>query len=112
MEAYEFPTHDEKQKKSPEAGTQSNRLSEPFQCRKTLDPYAAEDGQGDVWTDEMRTHYEAENEPWSFFETPQLQRFRERVTEFVPSTSAAASPVRTAKVGRNDPCPCGSGKKY
>jgi hypothetical protein len=37
----------------------------------------------------MRAHYEAENEPWSFFETPQLQRFKERVTEFVPSTSAA-----------------------
>jgi uncharacterized protein YecA (UPF0149 family) len=66
----------------------------------------------DVWTDEMRAHYEAENEPWTFFETPQLQRFKERVTEFVPSTSAAASPVRTAKVGRNEPCPCGSGKKY
>jgi preprotein translocase subunit SecA len=35
------------------------------------------------------------------------------------STNAAASekrkePIRnkTAKVGRNDPCPCGSGKKY
>jgi SEC-C motif len=66
----------------------------------------------DVWTDEMRAHYEAENEPWSFFETPQLQRFKERVTEFVPSASAAASLIRTAKVGRNEPCPCGSGKKY
>jgi hypothetical protein len=38
--------------------------------------------------------------------------WRNYVTEFVPSTSAAASPVRTAKVGRNEPCPCGSGKKY
>lgn len=28
--------------------------------------------------------------------------------------SVAAKPVqrKTAKVGRNDPCPCGSGKKY
>ena len=25
---------------------------------------------------------------------------------------AAPLPVRSAKVGRNDPCPCGSGKKY
>ena len=25
---------------------------------------------------------------------------------------AGASPIRVAKVGRNDPCPCGSGKKY
>ena len=23
-----------------------------------------------------------------------------------------SEPTRTAKVGRNDPCPCGSGKKY
>jgi preprotein translocase subunit SecA len=31
-----------------------------------------------------------------------------------PSPDAVAKPkVRTAeKVGRNDPCPCGSGKKY
>ena len=25
---------------------------------------------------------------------------------------AAKTPVRVTKVGRNDPCPCGSGKKY
>ena len=24
----------------------------------------------------------------------------------------APAPAPTAKVGRNDPCPCGSGKKY
>ncbi len=28
------------------------------------------------------------------------------------AAGAAAVQVRTAKVGRNDPCPCGSGKKY
>jgi len=30
------------------------------------------------------------------------------------AASAAASPVKREgeKVGRNDPCPCGSGKKY
>ncbi|HUA51286.1 MAG TPA: UPF0149 family protein [Candidatus Sulfotelmatobacter sp.] len=26
--------------------------------------------------------------------------------------AAASAPLRRAKVGRNDPCPCGSGKKY
>ena len=26
--------------------------------------------------------------------------------------SAAAAPVKRVKIGRNDPCPCGSGKKY
>ncbi len=29
-----------------------------------------------------------------------------------PSGAGAPQPVRVAKVGRNDPCPCGSGKKY
>jgi len=30
-----------------------------------------------------------------------------------PAQAEAPKPVRTgAKVGRNDPCPCGSGKKY
>jgi hypothetical protein len=30
-----------------------------------------------------------------------------------PASSAAPQPVvRTPKTGRNDPCPCGSGKKY
>ncbi|MBI5083521.1 MAG: SEC-C domain-containing protein [Acidobacteria bacterium] len=26
--------------------------------------------------------------------------------------AAAPAPVRSEKVGRNEPCPCGSGKKY
>ena len=29
-----------------------------------------------------------------------------------PSSSGAPLPRQVAKVGRNDPCPCGSGKKY
>ena len=28
------------------------------------------------------------------------------------NTSAKKQPVQVNKVGRNDPCPCGSGKKY
>lgn len=28
------------------------------------------------------------------------------------AAETAAEPAKTAKVGRNDPCPCGSGKKY
>ena len=27
-------------------------------------------------------------------------------------TTQAQKPVRVEKIGRNDPCPCGSGKKY
>lgn len=64
------------------------------------------------WTEEMRAHYEAENEPWNFFGTPKLQQFNDRVTQFVPPPSVARAPERASKVGRNDPCPCGSGKKF
>jgi len=28
------------------------------------------------------------------------------------AAAAAVSPAAMAKVGRNDPCPCGSGKKF
>ena len=64
------------------------------------------------WPDEMRAYYEKENKPWKFFGTPQLQQFNERVTQFVPPPRVPVSPARAPKVGRNDPCPCGSGKKY
>jgi preprotein translocase subunit SecA len=38
---------------------------------------------------------------------------RRALTYGAPTQEAKAAPVRTAaKVGRNDPCPCGSGKKY
>ncbi|MFH1201691.1 MAG: preprotein translocase subunit SecA [Candidatus Omnitrophota bacterium] len=47
---------------------------------------------------------------------PEAMRFRKSPQEQVlaPEPPAAApSPIRiTQKVGRNDPCPCGSGKKY
>ncbi len=34
-------------------------------------------------------------------------------TEKVPATQEPPAPlVRGAKCGRNEPCPCGSGKKY
>jgi uncharacterized protein len=30
----------------------------------------------------------------------------------VPHTGTGAGPARRTRIGRNDPCPCGSGKKY
>ena len=65
-----------------------------------------------TWTDEMRAYYEVENEPWNFFGTPQLQQFNDRVTQFVPPPRPAAISKASRTVGRNDPCPCGSGKKF
>ncbi|MGH7408031.1 MAG: SEC-C metal-binding domain-containing protein, partial [Candidatus Methylomirabilales bacterium] len=29
-----------------------------------------------------------------------------------PRAAALEAPIRLGKVGRNDPCPCGSGKKH
>ena len=41
---------------------------------------------------------------------------REQVIKGMPnedkSKNKKKDPVRVKKVGRNDPCPCGSGKKY
>jgi hypothetical protein len=64
------------------------------------------------WTDELRSHYKAKNELWRFFGTPQLQHFNDRVTQFVPPPNVVKAPERASKVRRNDPCPCGSGKKF
>ncbi|TRZ99069.1 MAG: hypothetical protein D4R84_02650 [Rhodocyclaceae bacterium] len=38
----------------------------------------------EVWTDEMRAHYETQNQEWNFFETPELKHYHEHVTQFVP----------------------------
>ncbi len=37
---------------------------------------------------------------------------RRRVTYGEPSRVSRPAPVKSTKIGRNDPCPCGSGKKY
>jgi hypothetical protein len=65
----------------------------------------------ETWPEKMKTHYEELNQQWNFFGTPALQQFQDRVTQFVPSPHSA-KPAKLGKVGRNDPCPCGSGKKY
>lgn len=65
----------------------------------------------ETWTDEMKIHYEELNKEWNFFGTPKLRQFNDTVTQFVPPQRTTA-PATSGKVGRNDPCPCGSGKKY
>ena len=60
------------------------------------------------WADERRDHYEKANEELGFFKTGVIEK--RTVTEF-PVVKKAKAP-RRVKVGRNDPCPCGSGKKY
>ncbi len=58
-------------------------------------------------------------EPKNFMAThSQVETFKQSAPRAQGESPAAAAPVRTApvvktaRVGRNDPCPCGSGKKY
>lgn len=64
----------------------------------------------ETWTDEQRSYYEEQNKGWNFFEKPELQKFEYQITEFI-TPEKDSTPKRSLKVGRNDPCPCGSGKK-
>lgn len=65
----------------------------------------------EAWPEETKVHYEELNKEWNFFGTPALRQFQDRVTRFVPPPRPA-KPTKPGKVGRNEPCPCGSGKKY
>ena len=60
------------------------------------------------WPDEQREHYIMLNEELGFFKTGVVEK--RTVTEF-PTVNKPKGPIRV-KIGRNDPCPCGSGKKY
>jgi hypothetical protein len=65
------------------------------------------------WPRETREHYEALNASMGFFESPNLKKYEEHVTQFV-SPTRPAPPMRASfpQVGRNEPCPCGSGTKF
>ena len=50
-------------------------------------------------------------------DAPRASKFRKIYSERYPTRSVSSddhkpAPKRVAKIGRNDPCPCGSGKKY
>ena len=60
----------------------------------------------------MRAYYEAENDGLDFFRSPTLKEYRGKVTEFLPTRTRAQQQEVRVKTGRNDPCPCRSGKKF
>ena len=64
------------------------------------------------WSDHLREHYEKANQGLGFFQSDQLVIQRKTVTEFPIVREKEANDLASRKVGRNDPCPCGSGKKY
>lgn len=63
------------------------------------------------WTPEKRAHYEYVNKELRFFETPQMQMTKQTVSEFPPAPKTKSTSPNRVKVGRNDACVCGSGRK-
>lgn len=55
---------------------------------------------------------------WAMFEQPEPDRkqqekaMKELDKELIKARRERNMPVKNVKIGRNDPCPCGSGKKY
>jgi hypothetical protein len=67
----------------------------------------------EVWSKETQQHYESLNAHAGFFQSPQLKKFEEHITQFVPPKKNA-EPLSggATKFGRNEQCPCGSGRKF
>ena len=65
----------------------------------------------DDWNAERKAHYEEANRECRFFATPQMQMTRKTVSEFPCPKKGMNSSAKRVKIGRNDPCVCGSGRK-
>ena len=65
----------------------------------------------DDWTPERQAYYKEANKECRFFSTPQMKMTRQTVSEFPTARKAKATPPKRLKIGRNDPCVCGSGRK-
>ena len=52
------------------------------------------------------------DEPYSKTREHWEKYYRAFEKDFIPDKPVPAGPKKAAKVGRNDPCPCGSGKKH
>ena len=63
-------------------------------------------------TQEDRAYYEHANEGFNIFNTGNLVMRKRTAQEFPAATTKQARPARHTSVGRNDLCPCGSGRKY
>jgi hypothetical protein len=65
----------------------------------------------DDWNAERQAYYEEANKEWRFFSTPQMQMTKQTVSEFPSAPKVESASLKRTKVGRNDPCVCGSGRK-
>lgn len=64
------------------------------------------------WTEDQRRHYERANEELNFFNSSTLVERKVKVTEFPNRSGDERDRSRPPKTGRNEPCPCGSGRKF
>ena len=62
------------------------------------------------WSSDLRKYYEKANEGLDFFKSDSLT-IQEKTVKNFPDIIKHRKTPRT-KIGRNKPCPCGSGKKY
>lgn len=61
------------------------------------------------WSQKDADYFIKENKLFNFFETDSMEIKAQRSYEFPPKQSKQ---TKSSKIGRNDPCPCGSNKKY
>ena len=64
------------------------------------------------WPDDVRKKYEEANEGLKFFKSANITVHKNKLTEFPIIEKSETKHLVHTKVGRNSPCPCGSGKKY
>lgn len=69
-------------------------------------------GEGDETGEvEFVARYMVENRPGQLRERSDFRR-EDGLWYYVDGVEVKAQPVSVTKIGRNEPCPCGSGKKY
>ena len=64
------------------------------------------------WTEEQRAHYEDANKELKFFKSDSLKQYKETISEFPSMNNSSKYLKKKDKTGRNESCPCGSGRKY
>jgi hypothetical protein len=62
------------------------------------------------WPEDRAQHYRIANEGLNFFATAELKF--QKIQEFPQPRSQAATTKPSRRIGRNEPCPCCSGRKY
>jgi hypothetical protein len=66
----------------------------------------------DNWSDDTMEYYERANDVYGFFKSSNLTSQKKHVKEFPTIEKSRTDHLRHRKIGRNSPCPCGSGRKY